>query len=71
MFSGYLEKRLVLKTELKFCTENRFPTYTGSITSATGEFEYDAFENVLMASKIKEKKYELPFKTCQLTVLNF
>ena len=51
MFLGYLEKCLFLKTELKFCTENRFLAYTVSLTSATGEFEYDAFEKVLMGSK--------------------
>lgn len=37
----------VLKTELKFSTENMFSAYTVSITSATGELEYDAFEKVL------------------------
>lgn len=60
MFSGYLEKCLFLKTELKFCTENRFPAYTVSLTSDTGEFEYDVYEKVLMESKKKYVRVAIP-----------
>lgn len=69
MFSGYLEKRLFLKTELKFCAENRFPAYTVSLTSATGEFEYDPFKKVLMG--FKKKKVRVAIQNMPADCLQF